>query len=139
MKAQNYATFFENIDATTSINEFEKFIDLQAKFKDPFHEVQGIHEIYWIFRRMYQTLDNPKFKILEVVEDKNIAYIKWQFSFCFKKENEIHSFNGVSRVIFNAEYKAISHEDFWDASENIYGKLPLIKYIIAFVKNKIRG
>lgn len=134
-----YANFFENINKETTIHEFSTVFDLKAKFKDPFHEVEGIVEIFKIFQKMYENLDNPKFKILETVSDKNISYIRWEFSFSFKKQKEVQSFIGLSRVVFNSENKAIIHEDFWDAGENIYEKIPFISSIIKFVKNKIKS
>lgn len=138
MTAQNYANFFENIDEHTTIDEFRNYFDEKAYFKDPFHEVVGIDSIYEIFQKMYHNLYNPKFEIDEVIVNKTTAYIKWDFIFCFKNEKEIQRFSGVSRIVFNKEKKVISHEDFWDAAENIYEKIPLLKYFIKLVKNKIR-
>lgn len=139
MNAQQYAYFFEHIDKDTHVDIYRKYFDEKATFKDPFHEVEGVEKIYNIFQKMYLNLDEPRFKIDEVVEQQNVAYIKWKFFFTFKNEKEYHSFVGVSRVVFNESSKVISHEDYWDASENIYEKLPLVKHIIKFVKNKIRA
>ncbi|WP_320034163.1 nuclear transport factor 2 family protein [Halarcobacter sp.] len=134
-----YADFFENIDKDTSIHEFAQVFDLNAKFKDPFHEVKGLDEIYKVFQKMYENLDNPRFTILDTMSEKNISYIKWEFSFYFKKQLVKQSFIGLSRVVFNSDNKAISHEDFWDVGENIYEKIPFISSIIKFVKNKIKS
>lgn len=137
MKAKNYAQFFENINKDTALKDYANFFDVNAKFKDPFHEVKGLQAIFRIFLNMYKKLDEPKFKVIEVVENKDIAYIKWTFTFKFKKDKEYQSFEGVSRVIFNKENKVILHEDFWDSSSNIYEKIPILSYLIKFVKRKI--
>ena len=65
--AQNYASFFENIDKDTPVDDFKLFFDLEAKFKDPFHELCGIENIYNVFQKMYENLDDPRFKVDEVV------------------------------------------------------------------------
>ncbi|AXH12125.1 nuclear transport factor 2 family protein [Halarcobacter bivalviorum] len=137
MKAQNYTSFFESINKYTPLKEYAKYFDLNAKFKDPFHEVEGLQNIFRIFLNMYKKLEEPKFKIDEIVENRNIAYIKWTFTFRFKKDKEIQSFEGVSRVVFNEENKVVLHEDFWDAASNLYEKLPFVSLLIRFVKRKI--
>lgn len=136
---KNYSQFFENIDKDTSISAYENFIDLNAKFSDPFHKIEGLHNIYQVFQKMYKNLDNPRFEVLESLEDKNIGYIKWKFKYSFKNEKKEREFTGVSRVVFNSDDKAILHEDFWDAAENIYEHIPFVKYFIKIVKQKIKA
>lgn len=139
MSVDRYAKFFENLDKTLYIDEYKKYIDKDASFKDPFHEVKGIDAIYKIFQIMYQNLDEPKFKIDEVFQKENVAYIRWYFSYKFKGKDKTQGFYGVSRVVFGEDSKMISHEDYWDASENVYEKLPFLSSIIKFVKDKIRA
>lgn len=139
ISAQNYASFFENIDKDTPLEDYKIFFDVNAGFKDPFHEVKGVEKIYEIFQKMYLNLDDPLFKVQEIVQSNNISYIKWQFSFSFKHEKIQNSFTGVSRVVFNHEGKAILHEDYWDAAENIYEKIAFIKHLIKIVKNRIKA
>lgn len=136
---QNYATFFENIEKDTPVEDYEIFFEKNATFKDPFHKVTGVKEIYNIFQKMYFNLDKPIFKIEEIISNKNISYIKWQFEYSFKNEKKENSFTGLSRVVFNLEGKVVLHEDFWDAGENVYEKIPILKIIIKFVKNKINS
>ncbi|QKF82968.1 nuclear transport factor 2 family protein [Halarcobacter ebronensis] len=139
MIAKNYADFFETLNENISIVEYKKYFDEGTLFKDPFHEVKGVGNIYNIFMKMYKNLDNPKFKIEEIVENDTTSYIKWIFYFSFKGEEKRESFSGVSRVYFNDKKMVISHEDFWDAAENIYEKIPLLKYFIKLVKIKIKN
>lgn len=138
MGAKEYASFFETISKTTPIDEYKIYFDENAKFKDPFHEVVGVENIYEIFQKMYKNLDDPKFKIDEIVEGKTSTYIRWYFSFRFKSENIAQRFYGVSRVVFKNK-KVISHEDYWDSAEHIYEKIPFISWVIKLVKNKIKA
>lgn len=139
MNALAYISFFENINKQTKKEEYEKVFHKDARFKDPFHDVQGLEKIYNVFQDMYLKLDNPKFKILEVVKKSNIIYIKWDFEFQFKGKTEKQNFEGVSRVEFNEEGKAISHIDYWDSVENLYEKIPLLSSFLRFIKNRIRS
>lgn len=139
MRGSNYASFFENLDRNTPIEEYKKMFNENAKFKDPFHEVIGINNIYKIFEDMYLKLDNPKFKITEIVEHNNIVYIKWDFIFYFKNSNNEESFEGVSRIEFNKSDKVISHIDYWDSGSNLYEKIPIVSSFIKFIKKRIKA
>ena len=139
MNAQTYASFFENINSATPIHEYEKVLDINAKFKDPFHEVIGLEKIYHIFQDMYLKLDKPKFKIKEVVSQNDIAYIKWDFQFYFKNNKKEESFEGISRIEFNDKGKVISHIDYWDSAENVYEKIPILSFFIKLIKRKIKS
>lgn len=137
MKAFYYASFFEKLNCKTSIDKYTQIFDENVKFKDPFHEVQGVDKIFKIFEDMYLKLDNPKFKVKEIIEQKDIAYIRWDFEFSFKNSNKVDSFEGVSRITFNKDNKVVSHVDYWDSSSNLYEKIPILSFFIKFIKSKI--
>jgi hypothetical protein len=139
MNAKEYASFFENINKDTSIIEYKKVFSLKVQFKDPFHNVNGVDKLYKIFEDMYIKLDNPYFKVTEIIEQNNIAYLKWNFYFSFKNEIKLESFEGVSRVEFNTEDKVISHIDYWDSSSNLYEKIPILSFFMKFLKKKINS
>ena len=139
MKSKNYILFFENLNINTPIEEYKKVFDLNAQFKDPFHKVFGLEKIYKIFQDMYTKLDNPKFKIIEVISEDKVIYIKWDFEFKFKNKSKQESFEGISRVEFNNEGKAISHIDYWDSAENLYEKIPILSFFIKLIKKKIKS
>lgn len=137
--ARIYARFFENIDKTTPIEEYEKIFEKEVRFKDPFHDIKGLEKLYKIFEDMYIKLDNPSFKVTEIIEQNNIAYLKWDFHFSFKNDKKTESFEGVSRVEFNEENKVISHIDYWDSSSNLYEKIPILSFFMRFIKSKINS
>lgn len=139
MNAFTYAAFFEEIDKNTSIEVYRKIFDKNVRFKDPFHDIVGVDKLYKIFEDMYLKLDNPSFKVTEIVEQNNIAYLKWNFHFSFKGSNKDESFVGVSRVEFNKEEKVISHIDYWDSASNLYEKIPILSFFMKFIKSKINS
>lgn len=139
MNPNDYASFFENIKKETKLEEYKKYFDDEAIFKDPFHEVCGTKAIYEVFQKMFENLDHTKFDVTEIVSNKNIAYIKWDFHFSFKKKDEKHSFTGVSRVVFNENNKVTVHEDYWDAAHNIYENFPILSSLLKFAKSKIQN
>lgn len=137
--AQEYANFFESIHKDTTIDEYEKIFDKEVRFKDPFHDVVGVNKLYKIFVDMYKKLDNPSFKVTEIVQQNNITYLQWTFLFSFKGSNKDESFEGVSRVEFNQENKVTSHIDYWDSSSNLYEKIPILSFFMKLIKKKINN
>lgn len=119
------------------MDHFKMIYDENVRFKDPFNEVKGIESVYKIFAHMYRNLDDPRFIIKEYIEKENIAYVKWEFLFSFKNENEQEMFEGVSRLVMNEEGRVEEHIDYWDAAENMYEKMPIIGWILRTIKRKI--
>lgn len=135
---EQYIEFFENLEKETSKEQYKKIFHNNIRFKDPFHEIEGIDSLYDIFHNMFNKLNYCKFKVTETITKENLAYIKWSFYFNFSKNQKIETFEGVSRVEFKKN-KAISHIDYWDSSEVVYEKIPILKTLIRFIKQKIRG
>ncbi len=136
---QNYALFFENLNKDISIQEYENIFSKDIYFEDPFQKTKGINSIYNIFDHMYKSLDEPRFIVKEIIENENIAYLQWNFIFKYKNSKNIESFTGVSRIELNEDLKVVSHIDYWDAASNIYEKVPVLKSILRFIKNKIKA
>jgi len=135
---EQYIEFFEGLQKDTPKEQYKKIFHKNIRFKDPFHDIVGIDGLYNIFQNMFKKLNYCKFKVTETTTKENLAYIKWSFYFNFSKDQKIESFEGVSRVEFKKN-KAISHIDYWDSSEVVYEKIPVLKIFIKFIKNKIRG
>ncbi len=137
MNKETLISFYETLHKEVSLEAFSMIYDDAVLFKDPFNEVEGISAVYRIFQEMYQSLDDPRFMISEYVENQDIVYVKWDFTFNFKNDTTEHRFTGVSRLEMNAEGKIVSHIDFWDAAEHIYEKLPILGSVLRFVKRRI--
>ncbi|XPV70378.1 MAG: nuclear transport factor 2 family protein [Halarcobacter sp.] len=132
MNTQEYKDFFENLSKDTPIEEYENIFSIKAKFEDPFHKVEGVQEIYNVFKMMYKKLDSPIFKVKEIVENSNIAYFKWDFYFYFKNKTKKQSFEGVSRIEFDKEGKVVSHVDYWDSAKTYMRKFHFYQHYLVF-------
>lgn len=106
-----------------------------ASFKDPFQEVNGIKSIELVFKKMFDQLNNPKFKVIEIKGDMNTAAVLWDFEFSFKRWNrQTQSLRGVSWLYFDSEGLIKRHVDYWDPAEGIYEKLPIIGSFMRLLK-----
>ncbi len=136
----NYAIlkdFFESLTQDTRLEEFSTIYDVNVHFKDPFNDVKGINNVFNIFGHMFRNLNKPHFIIQEYIQNDQIVYVKWRFSFYFTSSDTQQSFEGVSRLVLGNDDRIIEHIDYWDAAEHMYEKITFVGSILRFVKNKI--
>ena len=132
---RNYIEYFEKL-TPRSIRLIEKIASPNIYFKDPFNEVRNIEAMEAIFEHMFQTMENPKFRVIDYgFGQEGAGYIRWHFSFTSNGKSD--GFDGMSEIAFNEQGQVISHVDYWDSSENLYEKIPVLGGIIRFVKSKL--
>ena len=56
-----------------------------ARFKDPFNEVQGVPAIQQVFRHMFVALHEPRFVIRDAVCDGDQCFLSWDFLFRMRR------------------------------------------------------
>jgi len=134
---QDLATFFTTL-SPQSVSQLHTRYDAQARFKDPFNEVQGLAEIERIFRHMYVALDQPHFAITGQVVDGAQAFLTWEFRFRFKRfdTRTWQTVRGASHVVFNEQGLVTLHRDYWDAAEELYEKLPVLGGVMRWLKKR---
>jgi hypothetical protein len=134
---ENLATFFETL-SPQSVAQLHTIYDAQARFKDPFNEVQGLPEIERIFQHMYVALDQPHFVVTGQVVDGPQAFLTWEFRFRFKRFDTItlQAVRGASHVVFNEQGLVTLHRDYWDAAEELYEKLPVLGGVMRWLKKR---
>ena len=133
----NLATFFETL-SPQSVAQLHTIYDAQARFKDPFNEVQGLAEIERTFQHMYVALDQPHFVVTGQVVDGAQAFLTWEFRFRFKRFDTItlQAVRGASHVVFNESGLVTMHRDYWDAAEELYEKLPVLGGVMRWLKKR---
>ena len=134
---QNLATFFETL-TPQSVSQLHTLYDVQAHFKDPFNEVQGLPEIERIFKHMYVALEQPHFVITGQLVDGAQAFLTWEFRFRFKRfdTTTLQTVRGGSHVVFNEWGLVTLHRDYWDAAEELYEKLPVVGGVMRWLKRR---
>jgi hypothetical protein len=134
---ENLATFFETL-SPQSVAQLHTIYDVQARFKDPFNEVQGLPKIERIFQHMYVALDQPHFVVTGQVVDGPQAFLTWEFRFRFKRfdTTTLQAVRGASHVVFNEQGLVSMHRDYWDAAEELYEKLPVLGGVMRWLKKR---
>ena len=133
---ENYVKLFESLNLE-NLNKFDKLLDENIYFEDPFNKVQGIENFKKIFSNTLKKLDDVEFKVLNIISKNNIHIIKWEMIyFAFNKSNSIF---GLSEVTVSKSKKIISHIDYWDSYSNFYTKIPILGLIFQFILTLIRN
>ena len=110
----------------------------EARFKDPFNEVQGLPAIERIFAHMFEALDTPHFIVAERIVQGHQCFLAWDVRFRFKRF-DTHSWQtvrGGTHLTFNDAGLVTLHRDYWDAAEELYEKLPVVGGLMRWLKRR---
>ena len=109
-----------------------------ARFKDPFNEVQGLAAIERIFAHMFVSLDSPHFIVTERIVQDNKCFLVWDFRFRFRRfdTQSWQTVRGGTHLVFNEEGRVTLHRDYWDAAEELYEKLPVVGGLMRWLKRR---
>ncbi len=112
----------------------------QARFKDPFNEVQGLAEIQRIFRHMYVTLNDPHFLVTGCIVQGSQCFLAWEFRFSHSrlKGGREQCIRGGSHLVLSESGRIVVHRDYWDAAEEVYEKLPVVGSVMRWLKRQAR-
>ncbi len=130
-------TFFETL-TPASLSQLSAVYAPQARFKDPFNEVQGVAAITRIFAHMFDTLDQPHFVVTGQVQQGQQCFLTWEFRFSFKtfKQGLPQTILGASHLVFSDDGLVTLHRDYWDAAEELYEKLPVVGGLMRWLKKR---
>lgn len=137
--AARLVEFFETL-TPASLQRLDDFYSPRAYFKDPFNEVRGLVELRRVFDHMYQTLEQPRFVVTERIVDGAQCFLTWDFEFRFKNFDRarLQTVRGASHLKFGADGRVYFHRDYWDAAEELYEKLPLVRGLMRWLKKRAR-
>lgn len=110
-----------------------------ATFRDPFNDLRGLDRIRGVFADMFVKLIDPRFTILETIEQPHGALLIWNFDFRLKslKPHLARRIHGTSHVRFGSDGRVVYHRDYWDAAGELYENLPVIGGLMRWLKQKM--
>jgi len=129
--------FFEQLQPQ-DLNRLAELYAPEARFKDPFNEVQGLPAIEGIFAHMFEALDSPHFIVTERIVQDRKCFLVWDFRFRFKRFDTTswQTVRGGTHLVFNEAGLVTLHRDYWDAAEELYEKLPLVGGLMRWLKRR---
>ena len=133
-REERFIHFFTHLKAE-NLHQINDVFTSDARFKDPFNDVDGVDAIHTVFKHMFATTQQPKFIVNHYASNQQKLFIQWQFTFL--KEQKHWSIDGSSMVTFNDQDKVQEHIDYWDPAEQIYSKIGLLKPMMNFLKSRL--
>ncbi|MFY7865137.1 nuclear transport factor 2 family protein [Roseateles sp.] len=130
-------TLFEHLQPSDVAQMGQRYTE-QAFFKDPFNEVRNLAGIQAIFAHMFESLDAPRFVVLDAVTQQNQCFLTWDFHFKLKGQTQPRQIHGSSHLRFGVDGRVAYHRDYWDAAEEFYEKLPLVGGLLRLIKRRLK-
>ena len=123
-------TYFERLSAN-NLGELDAYYAADAWFKDPFHEVTGVDAIRAILRHTFDKLPGARFRVIRRFpgEDRH-AVILWEMDFTMPVTHLSTTIRGATHLTFDTDGKVTLHRDYWDAAEELYARLPVLKWLM---------
>ena len=130
-------TFFEQL-SPAGVATIGQLYAPQARFKDPFNEVQGVPAIEAIFAHMFKALEQPRFVVTGRVVQGQQCFLTWDFLFAFKnfEKGVTQTVRGASHLVLDAQGMVTQHRDYWDVAEELYEKLPVVGALMRWLKQR---
>ncbi|WP_382152958.1 nuclear transport factor 2 family protein [Hydrogenophaga sp. ANAO-22] len=129
--------WFESL-SPGSLARLGEFYTPDARFKDPFNEVQGIPAITRVFEHMFDSLTAPHFIVTGRLVDSAQCFLVWEFRFRFQRFDTVTEqvVRGGSHLRLAPDGRVSDHRDYWDAAEELYEKLPVLGGLMRWLKKK---
>lgn len=135
-RVQRIVEAFERLQRA-DVERMDALYTADARFKDPFNEVQGVAAIQQIFRHMFAALDEPRFVIRDVLVDGDQCFLSWDFLFRMRRfRRDAQCIRGGSHLRLAADGRIAEHRDYWDAAEELYEKLPGVGALMRWLKRR---
>jgi steroid delta-isomerase len=135
-RVQRIVSAFETL-SPDSLARLDQLYTADARFKDPFNEVQGVGAIRAIFAHMFVALDSPRFVVRDAVVQGEQCFLSWDFLFRMKRfKRDAQCIRGASQLWLAQDGRIRVHRDYWDAAEELYEKLPGLGALMRWLKRR---
>jgi steroid Delta-isomerase len=138
-RAQRIVELFERLQPA-DVARLGEVYSANARFKDPFNEVQGLPAIQRVFDHMFTALIEPRFVIRDVLCEGDQCFLSWDFLFRMRRfSSDEQCIRGATHLLLAADGRIAGHRDYWDAAEELYEKLPAVGTLMRWLKRRANG
>ena len=109
-----------------------------AWFKDPFNEVRGLPRVQRIYAHMFESLEQPRFRVTTRIVQGRECFLAWEFRFGLRRPRGGKELlvRGGSHLMLADDGRIAWHRDYWDAAEELYEKLPVLGALMRWLKRR---
>lgn len=106
-----------------------------ARFRDPFNDVQGLAAIRAVFDDMFERTRAPRFVVTGTVTQGDQAFLHWDFRFGLGRRELC--VQGCSHVHLGADGRVVRHRDYWDVAGELYEQMPLLGVLMRALRRRL--
>ena len=128
------AEWFQTLSAA-SLDQIEGIYASDAVFIDPFNHLNGLASVRAVYQHMFDTLEHPRFVVTTTVSSGHQAFMTWDF--LFKCRGQAQKISGCTQFELNDQGLIVLHRDYWDASQQVYEKIPLLGSVLRMLRRKL--
>jgi len=133
---QRIRQMFEQLQVS-DLPRLAEIYSTEARFKDPFNEVQGLPAVQGVFAHMFKALRQPRFVIHDSVVQGQQCFLTWSFLFYQPRLGKAEQcIRGGSHLLLDEEGRIREHRDYWDAAEELYEKFPVLGVLLRWLKRR---
>jgi steroid delta-isomerase len=135
---QRYARFFEQLSAD-NITQLTTVMTEDIHFIDPFNDVKGLKQVEKVFSHMFESLDNPQFRVSHMAmsdNDQAMGFLRWELNSTLR--GRPYQIIGMSEVCLAADGRVSLHIDHWDAARQFYERLPLVGGLLRAIRSRLK-
>ena len=131
-------TWFETLTPAT-LDEIGTIYAPDAHFRDPFNDLHGLSAVTRVYRHMFETLEQPRFVIIDRVIDGPQAFVSWDFTFRLRSDRAARPrvIHGGTLLRMDTQGRIREHLDYWDAAGQLYETLPLLGSLLRWLRNRL--
>jgi len=126
-----YVAFFETI-RRENLDALGTLVTPDVRFKDPFNDVTGVEKMRAALAMAFDH-GTPRFTVRDKARGSAGAYLLWRYD-----QGNGFAFDGMSEISFAADGRICAHIDHWDASREVYAKLPVVGWFIRLVQARLK-
>lgn len=130
--------FLETLRPET-IGQLDQLAADDIHYHDPFVDAHGRDNVKRVFALMFEDIADPRFTFTHCACDGDTCFLRWHFT-CRPKtirRGLPWICDGVTEVRFDADGRVLDHIEHWDAGEQVYEKLPVLRAILRMVKKAV--
>jgi len=129
-----YREYLETLTPETLSRLGDHVVD-DVRFKNPFNDVRGVEAMEQVFRHMFETVGPVHFTVRDCAGDATTCMMSWRFEAVLRRRP--WAFEGTSVIRFAADGRVAEHIDHWDAAAAFYERLPLIGWLLAWLRRRL--
>jgi steroid delta-isomerase len=129
------AAFYESL-TPAALDRLGELYAPSARFIDPFNDVTGLAPLRGVFEHMFQSLDGPRFTVLEAMAGECSGFLLWTFRFR-RGGGQEQQILGTTHLRFDDEGRVLLHHDHWDAAGQLYETLPVLGTLMRWLRRQL--